>query len=64
MADLSPYLRVEDVARLLCICEREVWRRTASEADFPQKRKLSTRRTVWFRDEVMEYVEKQKAALA
>lgn len=60
MADLSPFLRVDDVARLLCICKREVWRRTASEPEFPQKHKLSTRRTVWMRDEVMEFVEKTK----
>lgn len=64
MHDVSPYLRVDDVARLTGFSKREVWRKVSSEPGFPKKRKLSTRRAVWFREEVLQYVERQKAALA
>ncbi len=64
MREQCPFIRVDEVARLTGLSKREVWRKSSSDASFPRKRKRSIRVTVWMRDEVMEYIEREKAALA
>jgi predicted DNA-binding transcriptional regulator AlpA len=54
---MCPFLRVKDVSSRTGISIREIWRKAASEADFPKPRKLSPRRTVWLEDEVAAWVE-------
>jgi predicted DNA-binding transcriptional regulator AlpA len=41
---------------------REVWRKASSDPDFPKTRKLSTRVTVFVRDEVTAWLESRGLA--
>lgn len=48
-----PFMRVNEVAALVGLSVREVWRRSGSGVGgFPRKRKLSARVTVWVAAEV------------
>jgi predicted DNA-binding transcriptional regulator AlpA len=58
-----PFARVNEVAARTGFSVREVWRRSRNrDVDFPRPRKLSARRTVWLRDDVMKWLQRQMEA--
>ena len=52
--------RARELARLLAISHSTLWRWCKSKADFPQPRKISQGVTVWFAEEVQEWLNSQK----
>lgn len=54
--ETCPFIRVNEVAERTGLSVREVWRKSSSEAGFPRPRKLSTRKTVWVREQVEAWI--------
>ena len=54
-------VRVDDVARMLCMCERTVWQRVIDEKGFPQPARYGRLR-MWRRADIEAYVEHRHMA--
>lgn len=53
-------VRANELARQLSVSRSTLWRWCKSKADFPQPRKISQGVTVWFAEEVQEWLNSQK----
>ena len=53
-------LRANELALQLTISKSTLWRWCKSKSNFPQPRKISQGVTVWFVEEVQEWIKRQK----
>lgn len=61
-ARLDALLTATDVARLLCVATRTVWRLRDGDATFPRPVRVGTRCLRWLRCEVENYIERAPRA--